>query len=110
VKAQETCIEFILKGRGYPVLQSLESFSRAALSMAEYRNVPVDFADAALVVLAEVGGSMKFSRCTVPLSAIRESSRKGQAGSSDITSIYPLIQRLLSLEVLKDTSLNMYGT
>jgi len=49
VKAQKTCIEFILKGR-------------ATILMNKYRNVQVYFADAALVVLAEVGGSMKFSR------------------------------------------------
>jgi predicted nucleic acid-binding protein len=56
LKAHKTCIEFILKGRGYPVLQSLASLSRAALLMAEYKNVPVDFADAALVVFAEMAG------------------------------------------------------
>jgi predicted nucleic acid-binding protein len=55
-KAEKTRIEFILKGRDYPVLQSLASLSRAALLMADYKNVPVDFADAALVVFAEVAG------------------------------------------------------
>jgi predicted nucleic acid-binding protein len=56
VKAQETCIEFILKGGATMVSQSMESLSRALVLMEKYEDIPMDFADATLVVLAEETG------------------------------------------------------
>ena len=53
VKTQRTCIEFILKGGATLVPQSLESISRAITLMEKYNDIPMDFADATLVVLAE---------------------------------------------------------
>ena len=53
VKAQKTCIEFILKGGAILVPQSSESLMRAVILMEKYKDVPMDFADATLVVLAE---------------------------------------------------------
>jgi predicted nucleic acid-binding protein len=56
VKAQKTCIEFILKGGATLVPQSPESLSRAIILMEKYKDIPMDFADATLVVLAEEMG------------------------------------------------------
>ncbi len=56
IAAQKTCIEFILKGGATLVPQSLESLSRAVVLMEKYKDVPMDFADATLVVLAEETG------------------------------------------------------
>jgi len=53
VKTQRTCIEFILKGGATLVPQSLESLSRAVTLMEKYNDIPMDFADATLVALAE---------------------------------------------------------
>jgi len=55
-KAQKTCIEFILKGGATLVPQSAESLSRAVVLMEKYKDTPMDFADATLVVLAEETG------------------------------------------------------
>lgn len=57
VKAQKTCIEFILKGGATLIPQSPESLSRAVILMDKYKDIPMDFADATLVVLAEETGS-----------------------------------------------------
>lgn len=56
IKAQRACLEFILKGGATLVPQSTASLERAALLMAKYHDVPMDFADATLVVLAEETG------------------------------------------------------
>ncbi len=56
VKRQKTCIEFILKGGATLVPQSIESLSRAVALMEKYKDVPMDFADATLVTLAEETG------------------------------------------------------
>jgi predicted nucleic acid-binding protein len=56
IAAQKACIEFMLKGGATLVPQSLESLSRAVVLMEKYRDVPMDFADATLVVLAEETG------------------------------------------------------
>mgnify|MGYP001606585541 CR=1 FL=1 len=53
VKAQKTCIEFIIEGGAVLVPQSLESLLRAVALMEKYHDIPMDFADATLVVLAE---------------------------------------------------------
>jgi predicted nucleic acid-binding protein len=56
VKAQKTCIEFILKVGATLIPQSLQSLSRAIILMEKYKDIPMDFADATLVVLAEETG------------------------------------------------------
>jgi predicted nucleic acid-binding protein len=56
IKAQKAVIEFILKGGAILVPQSTESLSRALALMEKYRDVPMDFADATLVTLAEETG------------------------------------------------------
>ena len=53
IKARTACIEFILKGGAQLVPQSVASLKRAAALMEKYRDVPMDFADATLTVLAE---------------------------------------------------------
>ncbi|MCI0415386.1 PIN domain-containing protein [bacterium] len=50
------CIEFFLKRAATLVPQSPQSLSRSAFLMEKYRDVPMDFADATLVVLAEETG------------------------------------------------------
>jgi predicted nucleic acid-binding protein len=53
VKAQRKGIEFILRGGATLVPQSSESLARAAVLMEKYSDIPMDFADATLVCLAE---------------------------------------------------------
>lgn len=55
-KAQKAGIEFILRGGATLVPQSTASLARAAALMEKYRDAPMDFADATLVVLAEESG------------------------------------------------------
>lgn len=56
-KAQKTCIEFIVRGGATLVPQSTESLSRAVVLIEKYKDVPMDFADATIVVLAEETGT-----------------------------------------------------
>ena len=53
VKAQMLCIDFIVKGGATLIPQSIESLSRASALMEKYADIPMDFADATLVALAE---------------------------------------------------------
>ncbi len=55
-RAKKACIDFVLEGGAILVPQSSASLGRAALLMAKYDDVPMDFADATLVVLAEDTG------------------------------------------------------
>jgi predicted nucleic acid-binding protein len=52
-RAQKTCLEFVLRGAFHLVPSSAKSLQRVAVLMERYRNVPMDFADATLVVLGE---------------------------------------------------------
>jgi len=52
-RAQKVCLEFILRGAFQLVPSSHASLRRVAALMEKYRNVPMDFADATLVALAE---------------------------------------------------------
>jgi uncharacterized protein len=52
-RAQKTCLAFILRGAFQLVPSSRKSLHRVAVVMERYGNVPMDFADATLVVLAE---------------------------------------------------------
>jgi len=53
IKAQRACIDFLLKGGVTLIPQSRESLSRASALMEKYEDVPMNFADATLVSLAE---------------------------------------------------------
>ena len=53
IKAEKACVDFILQGGVTLVPQSHESLSRAIVLMEKYKDTPMDFADATLVVLAE---------------------------------------------------------
>jgi len=53
IKAQHSCIDFILKGGATLIPQSRESLLRASDLMKKYEDIPMDFADATLVSLAE---------------------------------------------------------
>jgi hypothetical protein len=52
-KAQRVCLEFILRGAFQLIPSSPASLRRVSALMERYRNVPMDFADATLVVLGE---------------------------------------------------------
>ena len=52
-RAQKVALEFILRGAFQLVPSSHASLKRVAALMEKYRNVPMDFADATLVVLGE---------------------------------------------------------
>ncbi len=51
--AQRTCLELILRGAVLLVPPSLESLRRVSTLMEKYADLPMDYADATLVVLAE---------------------------------------------------------
>ena len=57
VRARQTCIEFFTRGGAVLVPQSTRSLERSATLMKKYSDVPMDFADATLVVLAEEIGT-----------------------------------------------------
>ncbi len=56
VRAQKAAIEFILKGGTAIVPQTGQSLSKASTLMEKYKDIPMDFADATLVCLAEETG------------------------------------------------------
>ena len=51
--AQRVCLEFFARGAFLLVPSSRESLRRVAALMEKYQDVPMDFADATLVALAE---------------------------------------------------------
>lgn len=53
VNAQRSAVNFILRGGATLVPQSMESLARSVTLMEKYRDIPMDFADATLVTLAE---------------------------------------------------------
>ena len=53
VKAQSAAIDFVLTGAITMVPSSLDSLKRAKSLMEKYRDIPMDYADATLVSLAE---------------------------------------------------------
>jgi predicted nucleic acid-binding protein len=52
----DACLEFFIRGGAHLVPQSGESLIRAKELMRQYENVPMDFADATLVGIAEEAG------------------------------------------------------
>ncbi len=53
VKAQRACLDFIIEDGAVMPPQSKESLSRAVSLMEKYNDIPMDYADATLVALAE---------------------------------------------------------
>ena len=53
VRAQDACLQLFIRGAVALVPAGLASLERAGQLMAKYRDVPMDYADATLVVLAE---------------------------------------------------------
>jgi predicted nucleic acid-binding protein len=51
--AQDACLDYFLRGAIFMIPTALESLSRVRALMRRYRSVPMDYADATLVVLAE---------------------------------------------------------
>jgi hypothetical protein len=56
VSAQRACIDFILRGGAILMPSSSKSLKRCIRLMERLSNIPMDFADATLVVLAEEMG------------------------------------------------------
>ena|SRR5690349_3738897 len=56
-RAQQTCLEFFLREAFLLVPSSVASLQRVSILMEKYRDIPMDFADATLVALAEELGS-----------------------------------------------------
>lgn len=52
-RAQEACLQFFLRGAVSLVPTGLASLERAGRLMEKYKDIPMDYADATLVVLAE---------------------------------------------------------
>ena len=52
-RAQKICLDFVLRGAFVLVPSSRATLARAAALMEQYQDVPMDYADATLVVLAE---------------------------------------------------------
>jgi hypothetical protein len=76
--AEKACIDFILKGGASLVPQSAASLVRAGALMEKYKDVPMDFADATLVVLAEETGIQEvFTLDLRGFSAYRIHGKKG---------------------------------
>ncbi len=78
IKAQRASIEFILKGGAMLVPQSQESLRRGSELMEKYKDIPMDFADATLVVLAEeMGITESFTLDVKGFNAYRIQGKKG---------------------------------
>ena len=56
IRAQKNCLEFFINGGALLVPQSRESLSQAMILMEKYNDVPMDYADASLVCIAEEAG------------------------------------------------------
>jgi predicted nucleic acid-binding protein len=52
-EAQQVCLEFFLRGAFLLVPSSKDSLRRVTALMKKYSDIPMDFADATLVVLGE---------------------------------------------------------
>ena len=75
---QKPALEFILKGGSEVVPQTPDSLQRAMQLMEKYRDVPMDFADATLVALAEERKSSEiFTLDRRGFATYRIHSRKG---------------------------------
>jgi hypothetical protein len=52
-RPRQACLEFVFRGAVIVIPSSLESLRRSAALMEKYADLPMDFADATLVALAE---------------------------------------------------------
>lgn len=52
-RPQKVCLEFFLRGAFLLIPSSRTSLERAAVLMEEYQDIPMDYADATLVTVAE---------------------------------------------------------
>ncbi len=74
---QRICLEFFLRGAFVLMPSSRKSLRRVAALIEKYRDVPMDFADATLVVLGEeLGTNMVFTLDRRGFSAYRLFGRK----------------------------------
>jgi hypothetical protein len=53
----DACLDFVLRGGAIVVPSTIDSLRRARALMKQYEDLPMDFADATLVVLAEEPGT-----------------------------------------------------
>jgi len=76
-ESQKVCLEFLLRGAFLMVPSSQASLKRVAALMEKYRDVPMDYADATLVVLGEeLGTDLVFTLDRRGFSAYRLNQRK----------------------------------
>lgn len=74
---QSVCLEFFLRGAFVLIPSSRKSLGRVAALMEEYRDLPMDFADATLVALGEeLGADLVFTLDRRGFTAYRLSGRK----------------------------------
>jgi len=76
-RSQQVGLEFVLRGAFLLVPPSQASLGRVSVLMQKYRNVPMDYADATLVVLGEeLGTDRVFTLDRRGFSAYRLNQRK----------------------------------
>ena len=76
-RAQKICLEFLLRGAFLVVPLSSAALKRVSVLMEKYRHVPMDFADATLVALAEeLGTDLVFTLDRRGFSTYRLNQRK----------------------------------
>jgi len=56
LQAQANCIDFMLQGGAILIPSTAATLRRCRALMADYADLPMDFADATLVALAEISG------------------------------------------------------
>jgi hypothetical protein len=73
----EACLDFVLSGGAILIPSSNESLRRTRALIAQYQDLPMDFADATLVALAEdVGTNLVFTTDHRDFSVYRISGRQ----------------------------------
>jgi predicted nucleic acid-binding protein len=71
------CVDFVLAGGTVLVPSTLESLARVRVLLEKYADLPMDFADATLVALAEeLGASTVFTTARTDFSIYRLNNRK----------------------------------
>ncbi|MEW6185009.1 MAG: PIN domain-containing protein [Thermodesulfobacteriota bacterium] len=78
IRAQKSALDFFIQGGATLVPQSGQSLLRAVALMEKYKDIPMDFADATLVCLAEETGiNTIFTLDVRGFSAYRFGEKKG---------------------------------
>jgi predicted nucleic acid-binding protein len=76
-RTQRACLEFFLRGAVLLAPTSLETLARVAVLMEKYADLPMDYADATLVALAEdLGTEQIFTLDRRGFSVFRASGRR----------------------------------